>query len=193
MVQWSVDTANDLCQISQAKKATKPGDTKKTWKTPPMGWYRCNVDAAFYSDAGQGATGTVLRGPAGSFIAGRASWYPHDIDALMMEALACRDGMILARDSGVERLQLETDCQELAVLWSRRTYKRSYLAAIFRDIEETSVNFIDFSLMYANRSCNRVAHMLAKQVTDDIRLGEWHSAPTCIDLLLTEDCNPVNE
>jgi hypothetical protein len=44
------------------------------------------------------------------------------------------------------------------------------------DIEETSVNFIDFSLMYASRSCNRVTHMLAKQVTDDIRLGEWHSA-----------------
>jgi hypothetical protein len=47
--------------------------------------------------------------------------------------------------------------------------------------------------MYANRFYNRVAHMLAKQVTDDIRLGEWHSAPKCIDLLLTKDCNPVNE
>ena len=72
-------------------------------------------------------------------------------------------------------------------------FQRSYLAPIFREIRELSLCFTDFNLVYANRSCNRVAHMLAKQVTDDIRLGEWHSAPTCIDLLLTEDCNPVNE
>ena len=68
-------------------------------------------------------------------------------------------------------------------------FQRSYLAPIFREIRELSLCFSDFNLMYANRSCNRVVHMLAKQVTGDIRLGEWHVAPTCIDHLLTEDSN----
>ena len=43
--------------------------------------------------------------------------------------------------------------------------------------------------MYAPRFCNRVAHLLAKHVTGDIRLGEWQIAPTCIDHSLTEDYN----
>jgi hypothetical protein len=46
--------------------------------------------------------------------------------------------------------------------------------------------------MYANRSCNQVAHVLARQVSDDIRMGEWHSVPSCVLHLLTEDGNPVD-
>uniref|UniRef100_I1QHE3 Uncharacterized protein n=1 Tax=Oryza glaberrima TaxID=4538 RepID=I1QHE3_ORYGL len=34
-------------------------------------------------------------------------------------------------------------------------------------------------------------HVLAKQVTADDRLGEWQSAPACIEHLVTEDCNPA--
>jgi len=32
------------------------------------------------------------------FLGGRSRWYPHALDALMMEALACRDGMLLAKE-----------------------------------------------------------------------------------------------
>jgi len=45
--------------------------------------------------------------------------------------------------------------------------------------------------MYVNRVCNRVAHALAKQVSDGNRVGEWQLAPTYIANLLTEDCNHV--
>jgi hypothetical protein len=74
-------------------------------------------------------------------------------------------------------------------MWARGGNQRSHVVPIIRDIIELSSGFNAFTLMYASRSCNRVAHMLAKQVTDVDRLGEWQSAPTCIDHLLTEDCN----
>ena len=149
------------------------------------------MDGAFYADVGQGASGVVLRSSTGEFLVGRARWYPHGLDALTIEALACRDGLEAARDRGVACLQLEADCQELANLWSRGDYQRSFLAPILSEIKELSLNFSEFILLYANRSCNRVAHLLAKQVTSDIMLGEWHAAPICIDHLLAEDCNPA--
>ena len=110
---------------------------------------------------------------------------------LTMEALACRDGLEAARDRGVTCLQLETDCQELSNMLLRGDYQRSFLAPILSEIKELSLHFSEFILLYVNRSCNRVAHLLAKQVTSVIRLGEWHVGPTCIDHLLTEECNLV--
>ncbi|CAD6339342.1 unnamed protein product [Miscanthus lutarioriparius] len=132
----------------------------------------------------------MLRNSERGFEGGRALWYPRGLDALMMEALACRDGIQLARSKGVSKLLVETDCEMLAKLWEKRTFMRSHIALILSEMLELSTSFTDFSLMYAPRSCNRVAYLLCKQVTGDDRLGEWQIAPTCIDRLLAEDCNP---
>lgn len=88
----------------------------------------------------------------------------------MMEAMACRDGMILARENAVVKLQIETDNQESVGLWQQGDYHHSYLAPILREIALLSAGFADFSLMYASRSCNRIAHVLAQQVTEDRKL-----------------------
>jgi len=66
------------------------------------------VDAAFAAHVSQGATGFVLRVGAGRFEGGHARWNFHGLDALMMEAYACRDGIRLATEKGVTKLQLET-------------------------------------------------------------------------------------
>jgi ribonuclease HI len=146
---------------------------------------------AFSRNDSQGATGAVLRDVDGRFKGGRARWHPHGLDALMMEALACRDGIQLAREKGVLRIQVETDCQELTKLWKQGGSQRSHVASIISDAIELSSSFHGFTLLYTPRSCNHVAHVLAKQVTADDRLGEWQSAPACIEHLVTEDCNPA--
>lgn len=97
-VQWTVDTAFDLWQISHELPVLKQDATTKCWHPPPAGWHKCNVDGAFYPRDGQGAFGAVLRSSSGDFIEGRARWYPYGLDALTMVALACRDGMEIGRD-----------------------------------------------------------------------------------------------
>ncbi|CAD6230202.1 unnamed protein product [Miscanthus lutarioriparius] len=76
-VNWAVDLAHDLWQITQEKKPVKPVTVRQNWRPPPSGWCKCNVDAAFDANAGQGATAVVLRSDDGSFGGGRARWYPH--------------------------------------------------------------------------------------------------------------------
>jgi hypothetical protein len=68
--------------------------------------------------------------------------------------------------------------------------QRSCISPIIRDIRELIAAFLNFSLVYANRSCNQVAHVLAKQVLDENRMGEWQTAPAWIYHLLTRDRNP---
>jgi hypothetical protein len=89
----------------------------KFWERPATGWVKCNVDAAFYDGDRSAASGVVLRDQDGRTCGGTAKWYEYCLNALAAEVLACCDGMQLAREQGVRRLILETDCQVLTGLW----------------------------------------------------------------------------
>jgi hypothetical protein len=142
----------------------------------------CNVDAAFQTEAGCAATGAVPRNDSGVFVGAQANAYPHCIDALMAEAYACRDGMIL-------KLCLETDCQQLVAIWEGRDTGRSVIVPIIMAIVELSLCFQDFSLNYASRLCNKVAHELTKQVSGSETVV-WHETPLCNGYgLLEAVCN----
>lgn len=139
-----------------------------------------------YLEQGKGATGVVHRNSTGRFCGGRAQWYTHCLDALTMEALAVRDGLAFARDRGVKCLHLETDSQEFVNLWEAGVNQRSRIAPIIRETGELSRCFTSFKC----RSCNQVAHTLAKQVSGDNRMEEWQIAPSCVGHLITADYNP---
>ena len=185
-----MDTAHDLYLLNNGPKP-KGAVVMRKWSAPPEGWIKCNTDGAFYTDVGQGATGVVLRDQTGTFRRGRAQWYQHGLSALSMEAVACRDGLVLAREMNVSRVQVETDSQELVKLWELGALQRSCISPIIREIRDLCASFLDFSLVYINRVCNSVAHTLAKQVSEGNRTGEWQLALSCIADLLTEDCNHV--
>ena len=45
----------------------------------------------------------------------------------------------------------------------------------------------EFSFSFVNRVCNKVAHVLAKQVSATHRLERWHVTPACVsDLVILE-------
>jgi ribonuclease HI len=158
--------------------------------TPPSGWLKCNVDGAFYEQQWQGATGAVLHDDNGAFVRGGAKWYGHYLDALNMEALACRDGLLMARQVHAQRVWLETDCQELLKLWRTWDNQWSSVMPILTEIRDLSLLFHNFNFSFISRNCNRVAHTLAKQVTSGTQVGWWHQTPTCVLSLLTSYCNP---
>ena len=81
------------------------------------GWHKCNVDGAFSAADNAGAVGVILRDHDGRFLAGRVAWHERSSDAMMMEALACQEGLLLARQRGVAKIRLETDCLGLLKLW----------------------------------------------------------------------------
>jgi len=108
-VCWAIDTAHDLWQITKTPKTKSTTGARVQWCAPQGGWIKCNTDGTFYQESGQGATGTVLRDQTGAFVGGRACWHGFGLDALSMEALACKDGATLAREKGIRNLVLETE------------------------------------------------------------------------------------
>ena len=82
-IEWAWDIAYDLWQLLHPAKSEGVQRARQHWQRPQPGWIKCNV---------------VLRDHDGRCIAGRAKWYDNCLNVLATEALACRDGVLLARE-----------------------------------------------------------------------------------------------
>lgn len=153
-------------------KGTKSSSTHR-WSKPAKGWIRCNVDGVFYSDSMNGATGYVLRRDDGTFRGAQCKWYDHALSALVMEALAYRDGIQFALQENISQLIVETDSKELVNLWLARKTQRSEVSSLLMEIEELVSNFMGFKFVYVPRPCNIVAHCCAKLAPNTFVRGEW--------------------
>lgn len=87
------------------------------------------------------------------------------LNAMTTEAVACRDGVQYAIDRGVQRLQLETDCQMLINLWKRPSHHNSEVGPLLQQVDDLSQSFIEFSFVFSSRTCNKLAHECAKLVS----------------------------
>lgn len=137
------------------------------WEPPHDGWIKCNVDAAFMMESRSGASGGVLRNSDGVFVGAQARRYDHCLDALLVEAWACRDGLQLASAYGVTKLCIETDSVETVRLWGLKETQRSVISQIFMEMHELSLQFSEFVLKHTSRVCNSVAHELVKRVSGE--------------------------
>jgi len=163
------------------------------WTTPEPGWFLCNTDAAFNTESMNGASGAVVRDDQGRPLGGCAKWYTYGLDALSMEAIACKDGMELARTLGTHQLIVETDCQELVKLWQAESAQRSIIYPILQQMRDISLSFSGFNLVYTSRSCNRLAHESAKLVNPECVIVEWRTEiPLALRGIIESDCNSTD-
>lgn len=193
-IQWAKDTAFDLWQISHPVKDKKVKTASGSqWQRPNTGWIKCNVDASFNEEDRRGATGMVLRDHEGRPCGGRALWYDHCLNAMVTEAMACRDGVQFALDRDVRRLQLETDCQVLVNLWKNPSSKNSEVGPLLQQIDDLSRSFVEFSFNFAGRECNRLAHECARLVSCNTLMEEWLIPPSSLGDIIADDCKHVHD
>ncbi|KAK6144147.1 hypothetical protein DH2020_020967 [Rehmannia glutinosa] len=58
-----------------------------------------------------------------------------------MEAIACREGLKLAKELQLECVEMETNCQKLVQLYHQNQLNLTYLGQVIDDIRELSTNF----------------------------------------------------
>lgn len=108
-------------------------------------------------------------------------------DACSMEARACLDGLKFAACLGLSKVAVETDCLQFVQLWMKRESQRSIIAGLLTEIQEVCRASQEFSISYISRSCNKIAHVLAKQVSSSHRTATWLETPSCVyDMIMVE-------
>jgi hypothetical protein len=88
------------------------------WKKPSVNWQILNVDASFSVVGNTGSCCAVVRDDQGSFMGASCCSTDHACDAEMMEALALREDLHLARRLACHNLVIQSDCI-FAWQWSR--------------------------------------------------------------------------
>jgi hypothetical protein len=110
---------------------------------------------------------------------------------LAAEATACCDGLILARERGFLKVELETDCQVLVNLWNKRSTQKSEISPLIDQMEDLSRSFEGFSFHFISRTCNKLAHACAQMVSRNSQVVEWPITPPGFTDIIDSDCKFV--
>jgi hypothetical protein len=143
---------------SRAKKKT-PRMIRHSWIKPSNNFVKLNVDAGFCANTGSGSTGAIIRDDNGGFLAASCCGIPFISDPSTTEAIAFRDGMILAGQIGCNRLEVNSDCIDVMVNGGNSL---GPAAAIYKECSFFCRNFTEVQFSHCPREVNMAAHELAR-------------------------------
>jgi ribonuclease HI len=107
--------------------------------------------------------GAVLRDHNGNFIPcarERLNCFPA---REMAEPLAARRALMVAKDHGIQKILLVSDCLSLIQRINSRVKDRSALGIVIGDIKTLAINYESCSFSFSSRKTNMVAHTLARR------------------------------
>jgi ribonuclease HI len=163
---------------SNSEKITRPAEH---WLPPEEGWVKVNVDGAFSKEGGSGGGGVIMRDRHGGFLAGSSHVFPQVSDPERAELLACKQGVVLAKEKGEVRAVLEMDCLGAVAKLKGRELDRSMQGPLVEEIKELLGEFEDIRMTHVRRSCNGVAYVLAQLGCKNKVDAVWVDVPpSCI-------------
>jgi hypothetical protein len=93
------------------------------------------------------------------------------------ELLAARRAVLLAKEAGTSKLALETDCAGAVSKLNNREVDRSAHGPLVEDIKLLLGEFEESLVTHVRRSCNGVAHRLAKEGCGNKLSEIWMGSP----------------
>ncbi|KAL5848629.1 hypothetical protein ACOSQ4_006642 [Xanthoceras sorbifolium] len=137
------------------------GSTAPRW-APSSARFKVNVDAAVDSVLGRFGIGIAVRDQQGCLKAAAALAFPDFFSVVAAEAKAVLEGFRLAIGSGFSPFCIESDSLQVVNLCSGLSSSRCEEDSVIQDILFQFGGFIN-SLAFVPRSCNVVAHHLARR------------------------------
>jgi ribonuclease HI len=158
------------------------------WLPPDGGWHKVNADGAYSAESHTGGCGVVLRNHHGEFIAGASHFLTSVSDPERAEIIACKRAVELARNVGVTKVCLESDYLGAVSKIRNKDRDRSIHGPLIEEVKELLRGFSDHLVKHVRRSCNSVAHILAREGCLNKACNSWLVVPSrpIVDLLASE-------
>ena len=156
------------------------------WRPPPLGKLKCNVDAAYDDQRKIGAIAAVIRDHQGNIITGKAHRI-HTSSSLLAEAVAIREGLVLANSCFIDNILLESDCLRI-IEDCRERRLLPEVAIVVEDILRLKAGFSSCGLLWVRREGNRVAHEVASWSLSGTLSYDWcHNLPLALKEIVYKD------
>ena len=142
----------------------QPPQFGSQWHPPDAGWYKVNVDAAVFKEAGSCGVGVVIRNEEGCLMGAMSKKLPFPLGPLEADARAMEEGIILARDLGFNEVIIEGDAKTImdALANSDPQLIPSSIQKVIEGPNFRLQAFKSWQIRHVHRSCNIAAHMLAR-------------------------------
>ena len=161
------------------------------WIPPSPDIWKINVDATFWPEERSGAWGFVVRDHHANAVLAGAGRLKVVRNALCAETHACISALQAAVVHGMHNIVVETDSQILVKALQTCEYDLASGGVLFREAKFIlSTSFSSWSVIHVYRSCNMVAHELARVGRDrhpDHPIIWMHPLPAFVNNLLVSD------
>jgi hypothetical protein len=154
------------------------------WEAPDPGRIKVNVDGAFDAHSGEG----------GSVVFTAWKYIARGGDAEELEAMACKEGLVLASEWCTGGIVLESDCIFLKNLFGKRNGERSSLRFILEEALEAGHAISHWEFVPTGRERNRAGHELVQLAKRTKHSAVWRfRSPSCVEQIIAHEYNTCSE
>jgi hypothetical protein len=136
------------------------------WSPPPLGEVLINCDAVLLEDLRCMAAGIMIHDHIGNCLAACSEQLRGFTTPELAEALAMRQGVILARDKGFTKATFASDCLSLINRLKSSSFDCSEVGSVVEDIIFLTKDFVVASFCHVSRVLNEAAHILERSCVD---------------------------
>ena len=130
------------------------------WEKPPRGWMKLNTDGSAMRSPDRAGGGGLIRDHDGAWLKGFARGLGFTNSALA-EIWALRDGLLLAKEMGIQQLIVELDALSIVVLMNNET-ENLLMEPLLSDCRSLLKEIPSKRVIHAFREANQCADALAK-------------------------------
>ena len=130
------------------------------WEKPPMGWAKLNSDRSAFGNTGRAGGGGVIRDHDGHWLKGYARPLGCT-NSCMAELWTLRDGLLIAKEMGINNLIIELDALSIVVLMNNNT-ANLLMEPLLTDCRNLVREIPNKQITHIYREVNQCADALAK-------------------------------
>lgn len=131
---------------------------------------KLNIDASLVAPSGMGL-GYAVRNSMGQVLVALAKFVESLCEVVDAEAMALLSGLKIVGDMGFQNIRVESDSQILVKAIHENSVLQSQIRVILQEIKEWMICIHILGFTFITRSCNEVAHRLARWVSPMLRVG----------------------
>ncbi|XP_023897858.1 uncharacterized protein LOC112009757 [Quercus suber] len=152
-----------------------PQRNEKAWTPPPVNFFKINVDGAIPSVEGHSGVGVIIRDWERKVVTVKCLPLSGRMAVEEMEAIAMEQGMILAKNLGLERTIFEGDSlQTIQAIEAKEV--RSVIGHIVGCCLQIIPSFQEAKVRHISREGNKIAHELAQLAKQTDEEQVWTSS-----------------
>ncbi|XP_019053937.1 PREDICTED: uncharacterized protein LOC109114935 [Nelumbo nucifera] len=156
-----------------------------SWMPPSTTQIKINFDGA--SNDLQSGIGVVFRNHKGEFYLGRVVNVPRNHPEVL-EAMAVREGLLLAVNEGIRLIWIEGDAQQIVKFLLDQSLEVPWrLHHVLADCRKLRLEFDQFHISFIHPTGNSVAHCMAKHACTISRPNTWYVFPPFLLPVLLKD------